>query len=219
MVISAALALGGVFWALAYLLCIQVGERLRTSLFPVPLILLNITWEFVYATHDLFSGFWSEGVVSLVWFLIDARLLLVFLKHGEKGWARFESRASRCWMVSVGAVLALVIQLTLLFSFGGRPEGYSAIYSAYVQNVLMSVVFLWLIMHAGSRGLIPGRKECGGKVLAFGMCKLVGTLLPTLVFWLEYDIAFVKVAGGLCLVMDICFCLFGWRALKKGKWS
>lgn len=224
MLVTAALALGGVFWATAYVLCIRTSIALRVALFPLVPVCFNVTWEAVYAAHDLGAGYASEGLVNLLWLCLDMGLLVCCVKFGDPTVPQLSTTSARLWAALAGLGLAALWQLACISQFETRPDGYSAIISAYVQNILMSVLFV-VILASRHPVVLTLRGQYPRRVVAFGVCKAMGTVLPTSVFALVYQIPFVAYLGAMCLALDVLFCsiaadrrnLAGGRTYLGGK--
>jgi hypothetical protein len=98
-----------------------------------------------------------------------------------------------------------VVWCLLLFSVGfllqglflrefGREAG--ARYSAFLQNLLMSVLFIHLFI---------GRRGAAGQTLTIAANKWVGTLAATILFgWIEGS-RFIVVLGLLCSLYDLIY--------------
>jgi len=80
---------------------------------------------------------------------------------------------------------------------GVRGEfGYAqaARYTAFLQNLLMSVLFI---------AMFVGRRGARGQSMTIAIAKWIGTLAPTIVFGVHEDSAFILTLGVLCSVVDL----------------
>lgn len=85
----------------------------------------------------------------------------------------------------------------------------ASIYSAFAQNVAMSVMFLTALFERGN---------AKGFSLLGAVCKCIGTLTPTI--WGCVEIggihAYIFITGMLCFVVDVIY-IFFLVQLKKGN--
>lgn len=185
--------LSGVAWTVVYVEAIRIGFTQRTYAVPAAALTLNIAWEWLYAFLDLTSTPGVQGYVNLVWALADVAIVFTFFRFG---FAEFSDRMGRRAFVIGGVGLlavAVVVQLLFLGEFG-RSNG--EVYSAFLQNLLMSGLFIamFLARHGGR-----------GQSLAIAVAKWLGTLAPTVQFGLVSGRGFVLGAGLLCTVLDLAY--------------
>ena len=102
------------------------------------------------------------------------------------------------WSVGVFAT-ASIVEWIFIAQFDWHD---AARYSAFLQNLLMSGLFItMLVARASSRGQ--------SIVIAVG--KWVGTLAPTIVFGIYEQSLFILTLGVLCCVFDLAYIgLLGW---------
>jgi hypothetical protein len=185
--------LSGVAWTVVYAEAIRIGFTQRTYAVPVAALMLNITWEWLYAFLDLTSTPGVQGYVNLVWALADVAIVFTFFRFG---YPEFSDRTSRTAFIVGGAGLLAVsvtVQLLFLAEFG-RSNG--EVYSAFLQNLLMSGLFIamFLARHGGR-----------GQSLVIAVAKWLGTLAPTIQFGLISGRGFVLGIGLLCSVLDLAY--------------
>jgi hypothetical protein len=83
--------------------------------------------------------------------------------------------------------------LIFFYEFGGH---LGARYSAFLQNLLMSVLFI---------GMFVARKGSEGQTLLIAVAKWIGTLAPTILFGIYAQSLFITVVGVLCSVFDLIY--------------
>ena len=87
----------------------------------------------------------------------------------------------------------MLLQLAFLGQFG---EQLASRYSAFLQNLLMSVLFI---------GMFVARNRPEGQSRFIAVNKWLGTLAPTLVYGVFEQNLLVIVAGALCSVFDLIY--------------
>jgi hypothetical protein len=94
---------------------------------------------------------------------------------------------------------AFAIEYAFIKEFGvAKGAGYSA----FIQNLLMSVLFIAMLVQRGNRD---------GQSLSIAVNKWIGTLAPTLLYGLIGEGGFprgsflILVAGMLCTVFDLIY--------------
>lgn len=78
-------------------------------------------------------------------------------------------------------------------------------YSAYVQNVAMSVAYLYMLNR---------RRSSKGQTMTIAVCKCIGTLTPTIFGTMEGNM-FILVTGVICFVLDLLYIYFLHGVQKK----
>ncbi|WP_422934351.1 hypothetical protein [Sinomonas sp. P47F7] len=194
----------GVAWTIVYIEAIRIGFVQRTYAIPVAALMLNVAWEWLYTIVDLSGTGGVQAYVNLVWACADLAILFTFFRFG---FAEFSDRVGR-GTFAVGAVgllaVSAVVQLLFLGEFGERQ---GAAYSAFLQNLLMSGLFI---------AMFYARRGPRGQSLTIGIAKWFGTLAPTIQFGLLSNWAFVSGIGLLCSVLDLTYIglLFRARGLR-----
>lgn len=184
----------GLAWTLVYLAMIRIGFRQQTYAMPVAALALNFAWEWIYAVEGLVSDPTLQTWVNLAWGLADAVIVVTFVRFGRREFPASIGRG----LFGVGAVglvaVAVVVQWLFLAQFGVQQ---GAIYSAFLQNLLMSGLFIAMyVARGGTRG----------QSLTIAMAKWLGTLAPTaqLMFFLPAQRLAIGV-GVLCSVLDLAY--------------
>ena len=136
-----------------------------------------------------------QAYINLVWALADVVILYTFFRYGRAELPTFVTRpAFIAWGVAMlGASVA--IQLLFIGEFG-LVDMRAARYSAFLQNLLMSGLFI---------AMFVARRGARGQSLTIGFAKWIGTLAPTLVFGVIQDSPFILGIGILCSVFDLAY--------------
>ncbi|HEX6288381.1 MAG TPA: hypothetical protein VFZ66_04280 [Herpetosiphonaceae bacterium] len=167
-----ALMLGsGVFWTLTYLLIIRQGARDHTYGMPLVALCANLSWEFIFAFLHPHEPI--QRTVNMVWFAFDVVILLQLLRYGPY---EFSDLPRVVFYAGFGLTLVTSFCLVLLLSY--EFNDWAGAYAAFGQNLLMSVLFLLMLYR---------RRSLRGQSLSIGLCKLIGTALASLAFYLYVE--------------------------------
>ncbi len=194
----------GALWTLAYLLIIRQGFLDRTYGMPLAAICANLSWELIFAfvyPHDL-----PQRAVNVVWFSFDLVILVQLLLYGPR---EFSGLPRRLFYAAFALALATAFGavLTITLQFGD----FDGAYSAFGQNLMMSVLFVTMLHTRGS---------LRGQSVSIAALKMGGTALASLAFYFfnpDYDgsvlLPFLYVA---ILAFDAVYlvatAVFAWRA-------
>jgi hypothetical protein len=191
--------LSGVAWTIVYLEAIRLGFRHRTYAMPVAALALNIAWESLYAAHAWATTLSVQGVINSIWALLDLVIVSTFLRFGRRELPAFVTGPMFIVWSALVFGSAYLVQGAFVVQFGW---GAGARYSAFLQNLLMSGLFI--AMFVARRG---GR----GQSLIIAVAKWLGTLAPTIVFGVYEASPFILALGLLCSMFDLVYVgLLGW---------
>jgi hypothetical protein len=188
-------ALSGLAWTIVYIEAIRLGIKYKTYAMPIAALGLNIAWEWTYAAYDLTHNPQLQAYVNLVWALADVLILYTFFRFGRR---EFPKLVSRPLFISWGiAIIAssFIIQWLFIAEFG-ITGSKSAAYSAFLQNLLMSGLFI---------AMFVARRGPRGQSLTIGIAKWIGTLAPTVLFGFIGGSLFVIGIGLLCSLFDLAY--------------
>jgi hypothetical protein len=192
----------GIAWTIVYIEAIRVGLRDRSYAIPIAALALNIAWESIYAVHDLASDISVQGFVNVTWAVADLGIVYTYVRFGRRELPEFVSPALfALWIVLIFAT-AYVIQGLFIAEFGWAA---AVKYSAYLQNLLMSGLFI---------AMFVARRGARGQSLVIAVGKWLGTVAPTIIFWEEL---FIRGLGILCAIFDIAYIgLLLWERQRAG---
>ncbi|MER5731645.1 hypothetical protein ABT084_25485 [Streptomyces sp. NPDC002138] len=183
----------GVAWTIVYAEAIRLGLRQRTYAMPVAALALNFAWETTYAVNEFLGGVSAQGVVNVVWAVADVVIVYTFFRFGRAELPEFVTRPLfAAWGVLVFGS-AFAVQWLFLAHFGAHDASR---YSAFLQNLLMSGLFI---------ALFAGRGGAHGQSLVIAVAKWLGTLAPTVLFGVIEDAPFILGLGVLCGVFDLAY--------------
>ncbi len=202
--------ISGVCWTIVYIEGIRIGFRDKSYAIPFYALALNFAWEALYT----FFGFRTDGITvqnifNAVWFTFDVGILYTYFKFGRKYFRASvhdpsphaggtDKTSFIAWSI-LGLVTAFALQYAFLKEFGvARGAGYSA----FLQNLLMSVLFI---------SMLAGRGNREGQSLTIAINKWIGTLAPTILYGVIGEGGFprgsflILIAGILCTVFDLVY--------------
>jgi hypothetical protein len=157
----------GVLWTLAYLLIIRRGFLEGTYGMPLVALCANLSWEFTFSfvyPHDL-----PQRAVNVIWFSFDLVILLQLLLYGPREFADLPRRAFYT-AVALALATSFGAVLTITYEF----DDFDGVYSAFGQNLMMSVLFIAMLR---SRGSLRGQS------VGIALSKMGGTALASFAFY------------------------------------
>ena len=189
----------GICWTVVYLEGIRVGFRDRSYAIPFFALALNIAWELLHTVLGFRAGVSVQTIINAVWLALDVGILYTYFRFGRKYFPRhLPARGFLGWSV-VGIVMALCVECAFIWEFGAA---IGAGYSAFLQNLLMSVLFIEMFARRGNSE---------GQSLYIAVSKWLGTLAPTILFGILGEGGFPKgsmlilVLGVFCSVFDLIY--------------
>ena len=185
--------LSGVAWTIVYLEAIRLGFRHRTYAMPVAALALNIAWESLYAAHAWATTLSVQGVINSVWALLDLVIVSTYLRFGRRELPAFVTRPLFLAWAALVFGSSYIVQGVFIVQFGW---GAAARYSAFLQNLLMSGLFI---------ALFAARRGGRGQSLVIAVAKWLGTLAPTLLFGVYAPSPFILALGLLCSIFDLVY--------------
>lgn len=189
--------ISGLCWSAVYVDSIRTGFKQKTYCMPLFALGLNIAWEGIYSYYELFGrgGASLQGYANAVWVLLDVVLVVTYFLYSKND---CKSALERKWQIPFGILallLCIAIQVLFIYEFGDKQ---AEIYSACLQNIVMSASYLYLLNR---------RQSSKGQTMLIAICKCVGTLAPTLIGVIEGN-AFIVVTGVLCFLLDVLYIWF-----------
>jgi len=221
------IVISGLCWTIVYLDGIRVGLRDKSYAIPFYALALNFAWELLYTYHGFrINGVDAQNIFSAAWLTFDVGILYTYFRFGRKYFPAFGDHPPAIaggtdkihpsadagvtdsafigWSV-LGLVTAFAVQYAIIREFGVAK---GAAYSAFPQNLIMSILFIAMLARRGSRE---------GQSLLIAVSKWIGTLAPTILFGVIGQGGFPKgsflilTVGLLCSVFDV---IYTWRLLK-----
>jgi hypothetical protein len=183
--------ISGISWSIVYLGLINRGFKDKTYGMPLFALAFNIAWEFMYAFLVNF-GFSLQKVVNIVWCLLDVVILYTYFKYGRKDFPKDKERFFLPW-----SLLAFVVGfLVIYFAHYEFPDFWGARYTAFAQNLMMSVLFISMLVRRGN---------VDGQSMYIAIFKMLGTLAPTVQLSVQTGSKLILIFGIGCFIYDVVY--------------
>lgn len=202
----------GIAWTLVYIDAIRIGFKDKSYAMPLFALGLNLGWEVIYAYVSLTQGDGPslQGIINACWALFDVGIVYTYFRYGRRYWPpTLSANAFVGWSVLV-FVTCFALQLGFFYEFG---ENLGARYSAFLQNLLMSILFIGMYV---SRQAHNGQGS-EGQTLLIAIAKWIGTVAPTILFGIYEQSGFILMLGVLCSVFDLIYIGLLLRARSQVK--
>lgn len=198
--------ISGIGWCIVYEECIRLAVTQKTYAMPFWALAMNITWEGIYSFTDLKFDMGVQAIVNLLWFFLDIVILMTYFKYGKKEWDKDkESWTFYAWSI-LGIVAMFLVQMAFYVEFGTAGH-LSAQYSAFIQNLIMSLAFI---------NMLHKRNSTEGQSLLLAVAKWIGTLAPTITMGIMATNYVVLACGLLCTVYDVMYIIL-LQKMKKSE--
>src|SRR5215213_9861719 len=191
--------LSGLAWTIVYAEGIRLGFRHRSYAIPLAALGLNFAWECVYGAQGLLGPITAQAVINVVWALADAVILYTFFRSGR---AEFPTLTRPMF---IG--FSFAVRLLLLGEFGVND---AARYSAFLQNLLMSGLFI---------AMLVARRGLRGQSLLIAVAKWIGTLAPTMLFGALHGSALILGLGLMCSILDLIYIGMILLVVRRGSFA
>ena len=192
-------AISGLCWTIVYIEGIRLGFKDRSYAMPFFALALNLAWELLHTIFGFREGGGLQATINAIWFVFDLGIIYTYFKFGRKYFARSLPGSS----FVIWSVLVLVSALAVEYAFTRELGVFKGgAYAAFLQNLVMSVLFIQMLVSRGSRE---------GQSVLLAVAKWIGTLAPTIQFGVIGDLGFprgsllVMVTGGFCCVFDLIY--------------
>jgi hypothetical protein len=183
----------GLAWTIVYIEAIRLGFKYKTYAMPVAALGLNIAWETIYGIHGLTGAVSAQSIINLLWAAADVVIVVTFFRFGRAELPKFVTRPLFiAWGVIVFGT-SYALQALFIGQFGWTD---GARYSAFLQNLLMSGLFI---------AMLVSRRGARGQSLVIAVAKWLGTLAPTILIGVLGNLPFILWIGLLCSLFDLIY--------------
>lgn len=193
--------ISGISWTVVYLDLINRGFRDRTYGMPLFALAFNIAWEFIFG-FLVGGGFSIQRIVNITWFVLDAIIVVTYFRYGRREYPATVQRWFMPWSVTAFVVAFVVIFATNL----EFPDFWGARYSAFAQNLLMSVLFIAMLF---------GRNGVRGQSMTIAIFKWLGTLAPTIQVYAQTGSNLILALGVAVFVYDVIYIAMLYRQFAE----
>jgi hypothetical protein len=214
--------ISGLCWTIVYIDGIRVGFRDKSYAIPFYALALNFAWELLYTYHGFrINGVDAQNIFNAAWLTLDIGILYTYFRFGRRYFRVFgdhppaklrtltqplpegEEKNNTAfafigWSV-LGIMTAFAVQYAVIREFGVAK---GAAYSAFPQNLIMSILFI---------AMLARRRSREGQSLLIAVSKWIGTLAPTILFGVIGQGGFphgsflILTVGLLCSLFDVIY--------------
>ncbi len=189
----------GICWMIVYLLLIYRGFRDRTYGMPIAALCANISWEFIFSF--VYPHKPPQLYIDIIWFLLDCVILWQAIRFGKAEFAR----PGFYPLLALGLITAFAAIVTMSHEF----QDWVGRYSAFSQNLMMSILFVFMLLQ---------RQSTRGQSIWIGVFKMVGTLLPSLLFFFSQPNApYMNFLFISIFIFDLLYIVLIYRQQKAEK--
>ena len=208
------LLFSGIAWTIVYIDGIRVGFKQKTYAIPFWALAINIAWEAIHSILGFASyGVTAQIIVNFAWLLFDIAILVTYFKYGKQHFPKSLKKAPFIALSVFILGLSFIMQYMFVVEFT-LVKGAS--YAAFIQNVLMSVLFIKMLID---------RNSSIGQTKLIAYAKWLGTLAPTILFGIIGVNAvfggkpnlFILVFGIICSVFDITYIVMLTKKQKEER--
>ncbi len=190
-IITVLTLISGISWTIVYIDIINRGFKDKTYGMPLFALAFNLTWEFIFG-FLVGNGFSLQKVVNSVWFILDAVIVYTYFKYGRKEFPKTVEKFFIPW-----SVIAFIVGFITLYFTHLEFEGFwGARYSAFAQNLMMSVLFI---------GMLVRRNNVDGQSMYIAIFKWLGTLAPTIQMYLQTGSMLILILGIGIFLYDVIY--------------
>jgi len=191
----------GLFWTLTYILIIRRGLIDKRYGMPVIALCANISWEFIFSF--VFPHKAPQLYIDYVWLFFDLGILIQYLYWGKKDFPLNLHRN----LFYPAFLMSLALSYLMILMISYEFEDYQGIYAAFGQNLMMSVLFVYLLLK---------RNNPAGQSLYIALLKMIGTILPSVLFYLYYpDSYLLTFTYFAILIFDLVYFMLLYSKLKS----
>jgi hypothetical protein len=195
--------ISGISWTVVYLGIINRGFRDKTYGMPLFALAFNIGWEFIFG-FLVGEGYSLQRIVNAVWFVFDVVIVVTYFRYGRR---EFPPTVQR-WFIPWSVVAFVVAFVILYFANLEFPDFWGARYSAFVQNLMMSILFI---------GMLVGRNDIRGQSMYIAIFKWLGTLAPTIQVYAQTGSDLILVLGIAIFVYDVTYIVMLYRKFVEQR--
>lgn len=141
--------LSGIFWTIAYLLIVRRSIQEQSIGMPLVALCMNISWEFIFSF--VFPSHKPQLYINYVWFLLDLVILIQYLKFGKLEVIKHYYKNFFAAAFFSTLAVSFLNMLFIIYDFGIKK---GAIYTAFQDNLIMSMLFIYMLL---SRGNVRGQ--------------------------------------------------------------
>ncbi len=199
--------ISGLAWTIVYIELIRQGNRDKACGMPLFALTLNLAWEWIYGIDGLLiskSFMPVQSIANIIWAVFDIFVMMTWVKYGKQ---YLPERVKKFFVPFTILATAFGFAIQFAFYFNCETVVIASIYSAFLQNVVMSVLFIVMLFR---------REDTKAQTLRIAFCKWLGTLTPTIYGQINGTTVagFILITGILCSFFDIIYICLLWKRKK-----
>jgi hypothetical protein len=180
----------GIFWSLVYVLIIRQGFKDKATGMPLAALSANIAWEFIYTFISPHGGL--QGIIDIIWLSLDSIILIQYIKYGRKESVKILPGRLFYPLLFLSLSLSFLIIMAIMFEF----NDWQGKYAAFGSNLMMSILFISLLIKRGNTK---------GQSIMIAFCKMIGSFLPGLAFYIYFRSGLLTVLSAGILIFDLIY--------------
>lgn len=189
--------LSGICWIIVYEECVRLGFKQKTYAMPLFALSLNLAWESIHSIYGFANGDFSvQTYVNAAWCLVDIVIMYTYFRYGKEEFDETYSKGFIAWSI-LAIIMSFAVQWGFVLDFG-RVSAMQ--YSAYIQNLIMSVLFI---------AMLKKRKSSRGQSMLLAVAKWIGTLAPLGIVCMNYGTSsfqpLIIILGIFCSIYDLLY--------------
>ncbi len=196
--------ISGISWTLVYIELIRRGFKDKSYGMPLFALTFNLSWEFLFSLafrdKDLVT---TQTYINFIWGCFDLVIAYTYFKYGRED---FSQHADPKWFVPWGLAAFAIGFGVIYFSAVEFGSNWGPIYTAFAQNLMMSVLFI---------GMLTKRKDVRGQSIYAALLKWLGTAAPTILFYGRTGSKLVLILGIGCFIYDALYTYLLYRKFQE----
>lgn len=196
--------ISGISWTLVYIELIRRGFKDKSYGMPLFALTFNLAWEFLFsAVFRENDAVTVQTYINFIWCGFDLVIAYTYFRYGRKDFAQHEDvKWFIPWSLAAFAISFGIIYVSAV-EFGSH---WGPIYTAFAQNLMMSVLFI---------GLLTKRKNVDGQSIYAALLKWLGTAAPTILFYGRTGSQLVLILGIGCFIYDALYTYLLYRKFQE----
>ena len=196
--------ISGICWTLVYIILIRRGITDKTYGMPLFALTFNLSWEFLFAfVFRESSGITLQFIVNTIWCVFDVVIAYTYFRYGRK---EFPKTVDVKWFLPWSIAVFVVGFVTIYFSAVEFGPAWGARYTAFAQNLMMSILFI---------GMLVSRHNVSGQSLYVALLKWVGTAAPTIQIYAQTGSKLILILGIGCFIYDALYTVMLYRQFRE----
>ncbi|AHN21349.1 hypothetical protein [Lysinibacillus varians] len=177
----------GLFWIVTYIFIIKRGFHDEQYGMPMVAICANISWEFIFTFIYPHNDF--QRIITFSWFVLDLVIMWQYLIYGRK---EFKNTMSTT-LFYTSFLFTLATSFLVILALSHELHDMQRIYAAFIQNLMMSGLFI---------GLFFARGSLAGQSMSIAVCKMIGTLFAAVAFYFYSSIPLITIISMATFMYD-----------------